>query len=46
MKLFTIIPEKTTKIVERLGKFHRRLDSGLHFLIPLVDRIAYTHSMK
>jgi len=25
-------------IVERWGRFHKRLDSGLHFLVPLMDR--------
>ncbi len=32
--------------MERFGKYHKMLDPGLHFLIPVVDRIAYVHSLK
>lgn len=41
-----MVPEKTAYVVERFGKFNRILDAGLHFLIPVVDRIAYVHSLK
>jgi regulator of protease activity HflC (stomatin/prohibitin superfamily) len=34
-----IVPQATALIVERLGRYHRTLDAGLHFLIPFVDRI-------
>ena len=30
----------------RLGRFNKVLGSGLHILIPGVDRIAYAHSLK
>jgi len=43
---FVVVPQQKTFVVERLGKFHTVLDSGLHFLIPLLDRIAYVHSLK
>lgn len=41
-----IVPERTSMVVERFGKFHRTLDSGIHFLIPLVDNIAYVWHLK
>ena len=40
------MPQQKTYVVERLGKFQAVLDSGFHFLIPLLDRIAYVHSLK
>lgn len=33
-----IVPQATSVIVERLGKYDRTLDAGLHFLVPFVDR--------
>lgn len=41
-----IVPQKIAWVVERLGKFQKVLDPGLHFLVPFVDRIAYVHSLK
>ena len=33
-----IVRQSTAVIVERLGKFHRQLNTGIHFLIPFIDR--------
>ncbi|KEP63094.1 UNVERIFIED_CONTAM: SPFH domain / Band 7 family protein [Hammondia hammondi] len=40
------VPHQTAYVVERFGKYSRTLDSGLHFLIPFIDKIAYAHSLK
>ncbi len=41
-----IVPQRTALIVERLGKFRVTLTAGLHVLLPLIDRIAYRHTLK
>ncbi|GAB2293909.1 hypothetical protein Dimus_028121 [Dionaea muscipula] len=41
-----IVPEQEACVIERLGKFHKVLNSGLHFLIPLIDSVAYMHNLK
>jgi regulator of protease activity HflC (stomatin/prohibitin superfamily) len=34
-----IVPQAFVGVVERLGRFHRTLDSGLHVLVPFVDSL-------
>lgn len=33
-----IVRQSTAVVVERLGKFHRLLNTGVHFIIPFIDR--------
>lgn len=44
--LVKIVPQQNAYIVERLGKYHHTLEAGFNIIIPLVDRIAYRHSLK
>lgn len=46
MKCVRIVPQKQAFIVERLGKYHTTLDAGLHLLMPVIDRVAYKHTLK
>ena len=46
LKCVRIVPQKQAFIVERLGKYHCTLDAGLHLLVPIIDRVAYKHSLK
>jgi len=32
--------------VQRFGKFQRILQPGLHFMVPIIDRVSYVHSLK
>ena len=41
-----IVPQQMSYVVERLGKYHRTLDAGLHILIPFLDSVRYKHSLK
>jgi len=43
--LFTV-KQQTIAIVERLGKFHSTKPPGLHFKIPILDKIAGRESLK
>lgn len=42
----TIVPQQGAFIVERLGKYNRTIEAGMHILIPFIDRIAYRTYLK
>ena len=41
-----IIPQQKMGIIERLGKYNRILGPGLHFRIPVVERVAGKESIR
>ncbi len=41
-----IVPQKNAFVVERLGKYSRTLDAGLHILTPFLDRVVSRHTLK
>jgi regulator of protease activity HflC (stomatin/prohibitin superfamily) len=41
-----IVRQGTAMVVERLGKFHKTLDTGLHMLFPFIDRALSPISLK
>ncbi|KJV57504.1 SPFH domain / Band 7 family protein [Orientia chuto str. Dubai] len=43
---FKIVPQQQAWVVERLGKMYRVLPAGLNFIIPVIDRVAYKHTLK
>jgi regulator of protease activity HflC (stomatin/prohibitin superfamily) len=45
-KCVRIVPQKSAYIVERLGKYHATLEAGFHLLMPIIDRVAYKHTLK
>ncbi|RWU12179.1 paraslipin [Pseudidiomarina gelatinasegens] len=46
LKSARIVPQRSNYVIERLGKYNRTLDSGFHFLIPFIDKVAYQHTLK
>lgn len=45
-KSIKIIPQQSAWVVERFGKYRATLTSGLNFVLPLIDDVAYKHSLK
>ena len=41
-----IVPQEHAYVVERLGKFHNVWYAGVHFLIPVIDRVVRNISLK
>lgn len=37
LKGFKIVPQSETRVVERLGRYDRTLQSGINFLFPIID---------
>ncbi|MFM9882265.1 MAG: SPFH domain-containing protein [Burkholderiales bacterium] len=46
LKSVRVVPQQYAWVVERLGKFHAVLEPGLNFIIPVIDNVAYRHSLK
>lgn len=46
MSCIKIVPQRSAYIIERLGKYNGTLSAGFHFLLPLVDKVAYKHTLK
>ena len=43
---FTLVPEKSVKLLQRLGKYHTTLEPGLKFFIPFIDQIEHSITLK
>lgn len=41
-----IVPQATTKIIERFGAYQKTWDTGIHLKAPFIDRVAKTISLK
>ena len=41
-----IIPQSRAKVVERLGSYHTTMQTGLHYVIPFIDRVANDVTLK
>ncbi len=41
-----IVNQGNQALVERLGRYHRKLKPGLNFIVPFLDTIAYEESLR
>ena len=41
-----VIPQSKACVVERLGAYHRTMQTGLHYVIPFIERVANRVSLK
>ncbi|MGC1396740.1 MAG: stomatin-like protein [Coleofasciculaceae cyanobacterium] len=41
-----IVNEGNEALVERLGKYHKKLDPGLNYIVPFLDRIAVEDTVR
>lgn len=41
-----VIPQSEAKVVERLGSYNATLGTGPHYVIPFIDRVANTVTLK
>ena len=42
----TLVAQSEEVLVERLGRFNRRLSPGLHYVVPLLERISYRADLR
>ena len=43
---FYLVPQNFAYIVERMGKFVKAAEPGLHFKLPLLEYVGYKYSLK
>lgn len=41
-----VVPQATEYVIERLGKYQKTWSAGLHFLIPIIDRVSKKVTLK
>jgi regulator of protease activity HflC (stomatin/prohibitin superfamily) len=41
-----VVKQTEKFVVERLGAYHKTWGTGIHFLVPFIDKVAYKVSMK
>ena len=41
-----VVPQATEHVIERIGKYSKTWEAGLHFLVPVIDRVAKKVTLK
>ena len=45
-RLIRIVPEQEAWVVQQFGKYQRTLGPGFHLVIPILQKVAYKHTLK
>jgi len=46
LRAVRIVPQQQAWVIERLGRFHAVLTSGMQIIVPIFDRVAYRFDMR
>jgi regulator of protease activity HflC (stomatin/prohibitin superfamily) len=46
IKAIRVVPQQRALVVERLGRFHAVLNSGVQIIIPFFDRVSYKFDLR
>jgi regulator of protease activity HflC (stomatin/prohibitin superfamily) len=44
--MIKIVPQQQAWVLEKLGKYDKVLEPGLNVIIPIIQRVAYKHTLK
>lgn len=46
VSMVKIVPQQQAWVLEMLGKYDRVLEPGLNIIIPIIQKVAYKHTLK
>ncbi len=46
LKSVQVVPQKQVKLIERLGKFHKKAEAGLNVILPFFDAVRATIDLR
>lgn len=46
LRTVRVVPQQNAFVVERLGKYNRTMNAGLHVVVPFVDVIRFKHNLR
>jgi regulator of protease activity HflC (stomatin/prohibitin superfamily) len=44
--MFVVVPAQHAYVLERLGRYRTTLSAGFHFVVPVIDRVAFRFSLR
>lgn len=46
IRTFVIVPQEHAWVIENFGKYKKTLGPGLHIVLPVIQKVAYKHTLK